>query len=233
MIRAILMDFNGVIINDERIQMKLYQDIFKDEGFEITDEEYFACTGMDDTTFINHHFKRAEKDINDEKVDEIRLRKSEMWRKVIDKEMPLCDGVENFIRKCGNRFAMGVVSMANRADIEYVLNKTGIRNCFTKIVGAEDVTEHKPSPQAYLECFKYLDKRRIADGHYPLIHRECVVIEDTPQGIQAGKNAGMQTLGVTNTFEAEILRNAGADSVTHTLADWMPDSMVRVFTKIA
>jgi beta-phosphoglucomutase len=230
-IRGILMDFNGVIINDERIQMRLYQDIFKAEGFEMTEADYLACTGMDDATFIKHQFKRVRQKLTDSKVEEIRLVKAEAWRKVIEKEMPLCDDVENFVRKCSTRFAMGIVSMANREDIEFVLHRVGIRSCFTKIIGAEDVTEHKPSPQAYLECFKYLDQRRMAEGHYPLLHRECVVIEDAPQGIQGGKAAGMQTLGVTNTFEAEILRNAGADAVTHTLADWMPDSMIRVFSK--
>ena len=233
MIRAILMDFNGVIINDERIQMKLYQDIFKDEGFEMTEADYLACTGMDDNSFIRHQFNRVEKKITDEKVSEIIAKKSEMWRKAIDKEMPLCEDVENFIRKCSYRFGMGIVSRANRADIEYVLNKIGVRNCFTKIIGSEDVKENKPSPQAYLECFKYLDQRRTDAGHHPLVHRECLVIEDAPQGIQGGKNAGMQTLGVTNTFDAEVLRRAGADSVTKTLADWMPDSLVRVFSKSA
>jgi beta-phosphoglucomutase len=233
MIRAVLMDFNGIIINDERIQMKVYQDLFQDEEFEMTEDQYLACTGMDDATFIRHHFNRVEKEIDEEKVQELRAKKTEAWRKIIDKEMPLCDGAENFIRKCSQRFALGVVSMANREDIEYVLNKIGVRNYFTKIIGAEDVTEHKPSPQAYLECFKYLDRRRIADGHYPLVHRECLVVEDAPQGIQGGKNAGMATLGVTNTFDAEILRQAGADSVTKSLADWMPDSIVRVFSKTA
>lgn len=230
MIRAILMDFNGVIINDERIQMKLYQDIFKEEGFEMTEADYLACTGMDDAAFIKHQYKRVKQKITEKQVNQIRVKKTEAWRQVIDLEMPLCDGVENFIKKCEKRFAMGIVSMANREDIEYVLNKIGVRNCFTKIIGAEDVNEHKPSPKAYLECFKYLDRRRTAEGHYPLVHRECVVIEDAPQGIQGGKKAGMRTLGVTNTFEAEILRNAGADAVTKTLADWMPDSIVRVFS---
>lgn len=233
MIRAVLMDFNGVIINDERIQMKVYQDIFKEEGFEMSEEQYFACTGMDDITFINHNFSRAGKEITDEKTAEIRAKKTEGWKKTVDREIPLCDGVENFIRKCSQHFAMGIVSMNNREEIEYVLQKTGLRNCFTKITSGEDVNEHKPSPQVYLECFKYLDRKRTAAGHHPLVHRECLVIEDAPQGIQGGKNAGMRTLGVTNTFEAEVLRQAGADSVTKTLADWMPDSLVRVFSKIA
>lgn len=233
MIRAVIMDFNGVIINDERIQMKLYQDIFRDEGFEMTEADYLACTGMDDDSFIRNQFSRVEKELSEEKIVEIKAKKTEMWRKAIDKEMPFCDGVENFIRKCSQRFAMGIASRANRADIEYVLNKLGVRGCFTKIIGAEDVTENKPSPQAYLACFKTLDERRTAARHHPLVHRDCVVIEDAPQGIKGGKNAGMQTLGVTNTFDAEVLRQAGADSVTKTLADWMPDSLVRVFSKTA
>lgn len=227
------MDFNGVIINDERIQMKLYQDIFKDEGFEMTEEQYLACTGMDDTSFIKHQFNRAEKELSEDKIKELIEKKSELWRKAIDKEMPICEGVENFIRKCSQRFGMGIASRANRADIEYVLNKIGVRDCFTKIIGSEDVTENKPSPQAYLACFKYLDERRTAAGHHPLVHNECVVIEDAPQGIKGGKNAGMATLGVTNTFEADVLRQAGADAVTKTLVDWMPESMVRVFSQTA
>ena len=233
MIRAVLMDFNGVIINDESIQMKVYQDIFKNEGFEMSEEEYYACTGMDDVTFIKHQFSRAGKEISDEKISEFRAAKTEGWKKIVDKEIPLGDGVENFIRKCSQRFAMGIVSMNNRQEIEYILEKTNLRSCFTKIVSGEEVSEHKPSPQVYLECFKYLDRRRTDAGHHPLVHRECLVIEDAPQGIEGAKRAGMQTLGVTNTFDAETLRRAGADSVTKSLADWMPDSLVRVFSKTA
>ncbi len=231
MIRAILMDFNGVIINDERIQMKVYQELFKAEGIEMSEAEYLACTGMDDKTFIKHHFKRVEKDISEETIVELRAKKNEAWKKIIDKELPICDGVENFVRKSSQRFAMGIVSMSNLKEIEYILGKTGLRNYFSEIISTEDVSRHKPHPQAYLECFKRLDRKRIAEGHYPLLHRECLVIEDAPQGIQAAIAAGMQTLGVTNTFEAHILRQAGAGAVTKTLADWMPDSVVRVFSK--
>ena len=233
MIRAIIMDFNGVIINDEHIQKKIYQDIFREEGFELTDADYYACTGMDEETFIKHHFNRVEMEMTGDKLPEIRQKKAEAWRKAIDKELPLCEGVENFILKCSQRFAMGISSMANREDIEYVLQKWNLRHHFTKIVAAGEVDEHKPSPKVFIECFRYLDERRIAEGHYPLLRGECLVIEDVPQGIQGAKAAGMKALGVTNTFAAEILREAGADSVTKTLADWMPDSVVRIFTKTA
>lgn len=230
-IRAILMDFNGVIINDEPIQMKAYQEIFKTEGIEMSEEQYYACGGMDDVTFLKHHYKRTEKELTDEKIIELRERKTAAWRKIVDEEVPIFPGVENFIKKCSQRFAMGIVSMANRADILYILEKTNLRDNFTTIISAEDVTACKPDPQAYIEGFRQLDQARLAQGHYPLLRKECLVIEDVPQGVQAGKAAGMQVLGVTNTFDAEALRKANADSVTHSLEDWMPESLVRVFSK--
>lgn len=231
MIRAILMDFNGVIINDEPIQLKAYQEIFKTEGIEMTEEQYYACGGMDDATFLKHHYNRAEKELDDAKILELRERKTAAWRKIVDEEVPLFPGVENFIKKCSQRFAMGIVSMANLTDISYILEKTNLRDSFTTIISAEDVTACKPDPQAYIEGFRRLDKARLAQGHYPLLHKECLVIEDVPQGIQAGKAAGMKVLGVTNTFDAKALRKANADSVTHSLEDWMPESLTRVFSK--
>jgi len=231
MIRAVLMDFNGVIINDEPIQMKAYQEILKAEGVNLTEADYYACGGMDDATFLRHNFKRAEKDLTEEKIVELRTMKTAAWRKIVDAEIPIFEGVENFIKKCDKRFAMGIVSMANREEIEYILEKTGLRASFTTIISAEDVTECKPNPEAYIEGFRRLDKQRLAEGHYPLLRKECLVIEDVPQGIEAGKNAGMPTLGVTNTFDAETLRAAGADSVTHSLADWMPETLALVFSK--
>ena len=231
MIRAILMDFNGVIINDEPIQMKAYQELFKAEGIELTEEDYLACGGMDDVTFLKHNYKRAGKDLTDEKIIELRTGKTAAWRKIVDQEIPIFDGVENFVKKASKRFALGIVSMANREEIEYILEKTGLSENFSVIISANDVTECKPSPQAYLEGFRRLDKLRTSEGHHPLTHRECLVIEDVPQGILAGKRAGMPVLAVSNTFDTETLRDSGADSVTKTLADWMPESMAQVFSK--
>jgi sugar-phosphatase len=62
-----------------------------------------------------------------------------------------------------------------------------------------------------------------------MAHRDCLIVEDAPQGITAGKSAGLRTLGITNTVDAASLRAAGADSVSNSLNDWMPDSVRRVF----
>jgi beta-phosphoglucomutase-like phosphatase (HAD superfamily) len=63
----------------------------------------------------------------------------------------------------------------------------------------------------------------------PLLASECLVIEDSPPGIESGRKAGMRTLGVTNTVSEAQLRTAGAEVVTASLADWSADAVHHVF----
>ena len=229
MIKAILMDFNGVIINDEPLQMQAYQEILKNEGIELTEADYYASLGMDDRTFIAAAHRRAGKEVSAEKNKAINDAKTARWREIVDKEMPIFEGVENFVRKMEKDFALGIVSMAWREEIEYVLNKVGLLGCFSIIVSAEDVENCKPNPECYRKGFNQIDAFRTRSGGNPIIHADCLVIEDSPPGIAAGKAAGLKTLGITNTVSARALRDAGADAVSKNLNDWMPDSMRRVF----
>lgn len=229
MIRAIIMDFNGVIINDEPLQLKAYQEILKDDGVIFTEEDYYKCAGMDNARFVRQQFKNAGKEVAGERVGEIITRKTANWKSQVDKEIPIFEGVENFIRKCSQRFAMGIVSMADHKEIEYILMQTALADSFAAVVSADDVKECKPNPEGYIKGFQKLDAIRIKQGHNPLVHRECLVVEDAPAGIRAAKAAGMKVLAVTNTFDEKTLREAGADSVTKNLDDWMPESIAQVF----
>jgi beta-phosphoglucomutase len=229
MIKAILLDFNGVIINDEPIQMKAYQEILKNEGIDLSEEDYYASMGMDDRTFVESAFERAGKKAEGNKVLELVQAKTQKWREIVAGGIPLFPGVENFIRKMEKEFALGIVSMAKLEEIEYVLGQTGLRDCFVTIVSAEDVSRCKPDPEAFLKGFNRIDAARIALGRNPIVHGECVVIEDSPQGIMGARAAGLRTLGVTNTVSEKVLREAGAESVTKNLDDWMPDTFQLVY----
>ena len=69
MIKAILMDFNGVIVNDEPLQMRAYQEILAAEGIALSDEHYYSCLGMDDETFVGAQYKPADKILKDEVIN--------------------------------------------------------------------------------------------------------------------------------------------------------------------
>lgn len=223
------MDFNGVIIDDEPIQMRAYQELLAAENIALTDEEYYESLGMDDRTFVQAAFDRVGRKPEGNKVLELTQHKSQKWREIIADGVPLFENVENFIRKMANDFALGIVSMSSRQDIMHVLELTGLTDCFEIIVSSEDVANCKPDPECYRIGFRELDLARTRKGHLPMIHSECVVIEDSPPGVQAGRAADLQVLGVTNTVEAESLRAAGATWTAKDLNDWMPDSFRRAF----
>ena len=229
MIKGILFDFNGVIIDDEPIQMRAYQEILGKEGIALTEEGYFARLGMDDVTFIEDVYREAKKEPEANKVLEITLAKSETWREIIADDLPLFPGVADFIKKMANDFALGIVSMARREEIEYVLDRAGLREFFSVIISAEDVENCKPHPEIFIKGFNALDSYRIRQQHLPMVHGECLVIEDSPPGIMGAKSARLQALGVTNTVSAEELRAAGADAIAKNLDDWMPESVRCVF----
>jgi len=223
------MDFNGVIIDDEAIQLKAYREIFDGDGVELTDEHYYSALGMDDRTFVAAQFGRADKTISDDRITEIIAAKSTKWRELVGAEMPLFDGIENFIVKISQEFVVGLVSMSRRNEIDHVLNATGLGKYFQTIVSADDVTNCKPDPECFRLGFQRLDAFRSAFGHSPMVHADCVVIEDSPAGIRGAVEADLQALGVSNSVDAAQLREAGARAVTHNLNDWMPDSIRRVF----
>jgi beta-phosphoglucomutase len=229
MIKAILMDFNGVIINDEPIQMRAYQEILKGEGIDLTEDDYYSSLGMDDTRFVEAAFKRAGKTADSEKIAGITSGKTQKWRELVEKELPLFDGIQNFVEKMSREFALGIVSMAKPEEINWVLERGGMLEHFSVIVTANDVSACKPDPECYHTGFRLIDAARTAKGHLPMTHRECLVIEDAPPGIAAAKKADLPTLAVTNTVSAEEMRAAGADAVATKLDDWMPDSIRRVF----
>jgi phosphoglycolate phosphatase/beta-phosphoglucomutase len=143
--------------------------------------------------------------------------------------LPIFDGVEIFVRKSAQELSLGIVSMAKREEIDFVLETIGIADCFSVVVSSESVTACKPDPQCYRQGFRELDLARTNEGHLPMVHADCLVIEDSPPGVQAGRAADMPVLAVTNTVSADALRAAGANAIAKNLDDWFPESMRRVF----
>jgi HAD superfamily hydrolase (TIGR01509 family) len=229
MIQAIFFDFNGVIIDDEPIQLKVYQEALAAEGVALTEEDYYSALGMDDVTFVSAAFERVGLALTDETANALIERKTELHRKMIEDEVPLFPGVVTFIKALSRHYTLGLVSMARRVEIEHVLVRAKLDRAFAVIVSAEDAHTYKPDPCCYQRALELLNEKRRDERKLPLLPEECLVIEDSPPGIQAGRAAGMRSLGVTNTVKEEALRAAGANIVTASLADWTVDAVHHVF----
>jgi len=229
MIHAIFFDFNGVIIDDERIHLKAYREVLNGEGLDFSDNDYFACLGMDDVAFVRAAYARAEKTVTDEKAREVIDFEHALHRQLINEDLPVHPGVVTFVKAAARRYALGLVSMAERSEIEHVLQLAALDKCFSVFVSAEPGLKHKPAPDSYQRALELLNEARRANQKLPLRASECLVIEDAPPGILAGRTAGMHTLGVTNTVSAETLRAVGAEVVTPNLADWNTDAVHQLF----
>jgi beta-phosphoglucomutase len=230
MIQAIFLDFNGVIIDDEPLHLKAYTEALAAEGIALTEAEYMTMLGMDDVTFVSTAFARAGKALTEDDSRRVIAREWELHRKLIEDELPLAPGAVTFVKASARRYQLGLVSMSTRYGIDYVFERTGIGPAFTVVVSAEDVRgTHKPDPTCYRRALELLNQNRRDERKLPLLPAECLVIEDSPPGIEAGRAAGMRTLGVTNTVSEAALRAAGADVVTHSLADWTTDAVHHVF----
>ena len=228
MIKAIFFDFNGVIIDDETIQMKAYQEVLSGHEVAVTEELYFGALGMDDRTFVRSMFEHAKKPLSDPLLDEVMVAKTDLHRQMIE-ELPLFPGVLTFLKAASREFQLGLVSMANLAEVSYVFQRANLTPLFSVIVTAEDASVCKPAPDCYLAGLLKLNEKRQQDRMLPLLASECLAVEDSPPGIQSARAAGMKTLGVTNTVSSDALRAAGADVVTKSLADWTVDAVRLVF----
>jgi phosphoglycolate phosphatase/beta-phosphoglucomutase len=229
MIQAIFFDFNGVIIDDERLQMEAYREVLHEHGIELTASDYYSALGLDDKGFVRTAFARAGKQLSDEVMKIVLEGKGVRHRKAMEDELPLFPGVVTFLKATSRHYSLGIVSMATRDEIRYVLDRARLRDLFSVIVSAEDVNVCKPAPDCYLAGFEKLNDKRRGDRLLPLLTRECLVIEDSPPGIRSGRGACMPTLGVTNTVAEQELRAAGADVVTASLADWTVDAVHHLF----
>jgi phosphoglycolate phosphatase/beta-phosphoglucomutase len=229
MIHAIFFDFNGVIIDDEPLQMAAFKEVLREHGIELTENDYYSALGMDDKTFVRAAFQRGKKTLSDDALKIVLEGKAVRHRKLIADQLPLFPGVVTFLKATARHYALGLVSMATLAEIRYVLERARLRSLFSVIASAEDVNACKPAPDCYLIALEKMNESRRVARLLPLLANECLVIEDSPAGIESGRQAGMHALGITNTVSEQQLRAAGAEVVTASLADWTVDAVRHVF----
>lgn len=229
MIQAIFFDFNGVIIDDEMLQMKAYQEAFTPYAVPLSEEQYLQALGMDDQMFVQTAFANAGVELTNEMKSAIAAVKQEVHRRLLTDDLPLFNGVKTFLKACSRHFSIGLVSMASLDEIGYIFERAGLSPFFSVVVSSEDVTVCKPAPDCYLKGLEKLNEKRLADGKKALAASECLAIEDSPPGIESARAAGLRTLGVTNTVSDSALRSAGAEVVTKDLADWTVDAVRKLF----
>jgi HAD superfamily hydrolase (TIGR01509 family) len=209
MLRAVIFDFNGIIVDDEPIHFKLFQKVLGEEGIVLTEEAYYArYLGFDDRGAFSAGYRDNNRQLSDAKLIELIDRKAVYYQDAIRNHVAIFPGVKNLIHGLAGKLPLAVASGALRQEIETILTTAGLVDHFQVIVSAEDVNQGKPDPEIFLKALAKLNAA--AERGHSIKPAECVVIEDSREGIKGARRAGMKCLAVTNSHPAELLNEAGA-----------------------
>jgi len=214
MLRAVLFDFDGVIVLSEPLHYAAYAEVFAARGVELTERDYYRrYLSHTDREVIDRIVEDSGRlDLRREKEALFRDKVAAMARR-IDEGVPLCAGVETFVETAASRWTLAIVSAAIRSEIESILERARLRRFFAAIVSAEDVRAGKPDPEGY----------RLGVHRLPipgLGANDCLAIEDSPKGIVAAHAAGLRVLALPHTRPPAELAEADFFAERYVDVDW-------------
>ena len=226
MIRAVIFDFNGVLVDDEAVHFELFREVLAAEGVAITERAYRdRYLGYDDRGCFEAALADAGRVTPWALIDDLIARKARRYLQVARAGLKIFPGAPESLAALAGRWPVAICSGALRPEIELALGLMGRRDSVRAVISAEDTTRCKPDPEGYLLA---LDALRSQEGE-DLEAAHCLVIEDSLAGIQAAKAAGMWAIGVDHTYPEAELRAAGADAVLPGLASLAPPWVERFF----
>ncbi len=228
MLRAIIFDFDGVIADTEALHLTAFQKTLKQEGIELPEKEYYEkYLALDDKGCFREVFLSHGREISDEKIRELIEKKGLYFEEAMKEGVRFYEGSIDFIKDASKRFPLGIASGAMRKEIVFLLEKGGIKDCFSVIVSADDVERGKPDPESYIKALDLLNK--LLKLNPPIIPSECVVIEDSIHGIKAAKEAGMFCIAVTNSYPRERLEKLSPLIVIDSLREISLSQLEKLF----
>ena len=185
MIRAILWDNDGVLVDTEGLYFQAGREILATQGVALTRE-----------TFAEQSLKKGQSvfdflpDQNAELIERLRVKRNARYSALLAKGVRVLDGVVETLSALDGRVRMGIVTGSRRDHFEIIHAQTRLLSFFEFVVAREDYNEAKPHPDAYLTAMRL----------HGLSPESCVVVEDSERGCVAASQAGLRVLAVPNAL---------------------------------
>ena len=224
-LKAVFLDFSGVIIKDEAINQELIADLLLSENLRADEDEYtLYCRGRSDRACLKDILASRGRILSDEYIDKLLKTKAQGYRQKVElTEIALPENLISFLTRLKEQdIAIGLVTGAIRSEVEYVLQKVELTSFFDLIVAGDDLIESKPAPEPYL----------LAASKLNLTPQQCLAIENNPVGITAAKQANIQVVGISNLYPLHMLQRQANWTVDDFLEIEL-DRVDRVLSRIA
>ena len=206
MLRAVIFDFDGVITDSEILHLRAFNQSLAQYGIEITKNDYYTMyLGFNDTDCYKLLIEKGLLKMDEQQINTLMIQKKKIFEQLAKAEGKMIEGVRDFLNMLEqNNIPMTICSGSLLTEVEMVLEEARLRHLFEVIVSGEQVKKGKPDPEGFLLSLQRLNENR----ENPITANQCVVIEDSHWGLEAAKAAGMHTIAVTNSYDAEQLSMA-------------------------
>lgn len=206
---AVLFDFDGVVIDSHEAHGRSWFALAAELGHELSQETFHSTFGQRNESILP--FLGWAEEGDRERIQLLGDRKESLYRDILRAEgiepLPGVVALLEDLKAKGIPCAIG--TSTPRANVECVLEITGLAAYFQDIAASEDVTRGKPDPEVFLKAAGKLGVEPVS----------CVVVEDAQVGLRAAKAGGMKAVGVTTTHPAESLAPEMPDRIVDSLEE--------------
>jgi beta-phosphoglucomutase len=197
MIRAVLFDMDGVLVDSEKFIRQAAVMMFEEKGYRVKQEDFIPFTGTGENRFLRGVAEQYSIPLE---IEKDKARTYLIYEKICAGKLLPLPGVKKMIELCRSRnLKTAVTTSADEFKMLVNLKEIGLpAGTFNVTVFADMVRNKKPDPEIYLTAAALLG----------INTAECLVVEDAPSGLQAAASAGMKSIALSTTFPPEHLGQA-------------------------
>jgi len=199
-IKTILFDFDGVVVDSERLHLRALGEVLHNHGISYPNDLLNDFVGKSDSMFYQYVIDNLNSSYE---LDYLLKQKNKIFNKLVCELQPI-DGFLDFIDVVMQKnISRAIITSSSEETLKMISEIFPFQNYFDIVVCEEDTTEHKPHPAPYLLGLERTGGEK----------ETTLIIEDSANGIKAGKSAGCIVFGLTTSLPRKPLLEAGADKV--------------------
>jgi HAD superfamily hydrolase (TIGR01509 family) len=187
MIRAVFWDNDGVLVDTERLYYQATRELLLTTGVDLTEELFRRISLVEGrSSFI----LAAERGVPQEEIDRLHAARNRRYTELLEGGVRIMEGVEEALAALSGHVVQGVVTSSRKEHFDTMHRGSGLLSNFDFVLTREDFTLSKPDPEPYR---KALERCRLTPD-------ECIVVEDSPRGLESARKAGMRCLVIPHAL---------------------------------